>query len=161
MVNSSKTAGASAIATLALFALLALLGGALLGALSGSLLPGLYLTRGNTMMYFFSEPVSEYARIRGLLLSPEENDRVIGYYAMREYGRTDAPFLVDRFHREKSLHVKRIIVWLLGFSGNRGEVKAFIAKTYRVSAGPIKKEMEKTARRLWGGLEGVIPGDKK
>jgi len=156
MLKSVKLPGTPVIA------LLALLGGLILGSLPGSLLQRLYFTRGNTMMYLFSEPVREYAHVRELLVSPDENDRVIGYYAMREYDRTDAPFLVDRFHSEKSPRVKRLIVWLLGFSGNRNEVKSFIKKTYGVSGALVKKEMEKTALRLWGdGLEGIIPGVDK
>jgi hypothetical protein len=118
------------------------------GFFCGKLLKNLYLTSGLPLMYLFAEPEYEYFYIRSMVDSEEENARLLAYYAVKEYGRGNTSFFIERFTKEKSTHVKRALVWMLGFSKEKEEVLATFGKYYSVSDKAVQKAMRESAMRL-------------
>lgn len=118
------------------------------GFFCGKAFRNLYLTQGLTLLYLFAEPEYEYLYIRSMVDSEDENERLLAYYAVKEYGKDNTPFFIERFVKEKSPHVKRVLVWILGFSPDKEEVLATYAKYYSVSDRVIQKAMRESAIRL-------------
>ncbi len=122
--------------------------GAGAGFFCGKALRSLYLTQGATLLYLFAEPEYEYFYIRSMVDSEDENERLLAYYAVKEYGKDNTSFFIDRFTKEKSAHVKRVLVWLLGFSPDKEEALAMYGKYYSVSDKAIQKAMRESAQRM-------------
>lgn len=118
------------------------------GFFCGKAFRNLYLTQGVTLLYLFAEPEYEYLYIRSMVDSEDENERLLAYYAVKEYGKDNTSFFIDRFVKEKSPHVKRVLVWILGFSTEKEEVLAMYWKYYSVSDKVIQKTMRESAIRL-------------
>lgn len=118
------------------------------GFFCGNVLRNLYLTSGLTVMYLFAEPEYEYLYIRSMVDSDDENERLLAYYAIKEYGKDNTSFFIERFVKEKSTHVKRVLVWILGFSKDREAVLATYGKYYPVSDRVIQKTIRESAMRM-------------
>jgi hypothetical protein len=131
--------------TPALFAVI-LAAGLLVGGAAGTCMLRLYFSGGNPALYLFTETAGEYAYIQTKLRSGNELDRMTAYYALLEYGKLDSAFMIERFEKEQSIHLKRLIVWMMGQSGNSG-VTDYIRKKYNSSTPGLKKEMKKTMDR--------------
>lgn len=131
--------------------------GILLGLVLGALLSRGYLTAGNPAIHLFTEPGAEYRFIRARMESPAPEDRAVALYALLEYGKADAEFLIERYRAEKSALVKRIIVWALASAGGSGEMTGFIRREYPGAEALVKREMVRTLNRIGGaGTEDLI-----
>lgn len=86
-------------------------------------------------------PTQGFVRIYRSINSPDELERLDGYYAMREHRLVDEGFLIERFQYEQSPVVRRGIVWVLGFSTSRKRVVSFFAGLYPNTTPPIKLEI--------------------
>lgn len=139
-----------------LFAIVAA-AGIVMGAAIGSILVRYYFSGGSRAIYLITEPAAEYQFIRARIASDSPEERAVAYYALLEYGKADADFLVERYRRESLAYLKRIIVWSMGFSGNRDAVTGFIGKAYGEAAPPVKREMLRTLDRV-GGAEDLKRG---
>ncbi len=118
------------------------------GFFCGKVFRSLYLTQGLTLLYLFAESEYEYLYIRSMVDSEDESERMRAYYAVKEYGKDNTSFFIDRFVKEKSPHVKRLLVWILSFSPDKEEVLATYRKYYSVSDKIIQKAMRESAFRL-------------
>ena len=121
--------------------------GLFVGGASGACMLKHYFSEGNPALYLFTETAGEYAYIQAKLRSADELDRMIAYYALMEYGKLDPAFMIERFEKEHSIQLKRLIVWMMGQSTSISGVKEYIQKKYNSSDPIIKKEMKKTMDR--------------
>jgi hypothetical protein len=122
--------------------------GILMGVVIGSILVRSYFSGGSRAIFLITEPAVEYQHIRARIAGGSPEERVAAYYALLEYGKADAEFLIERYRREKPAYIRRILVWSMGFSGNRDEVSGFIRKAYGESEPLVKKEMIRTLSRI-------------
>ncbi|MCX7678711.1 MAG: hypothetical protein N2316_05780, partial [Spirochaetes bacterium] len=62
----------------------------------------------------------------------------------KRQGWGNAAFLIERFEKEKSIHVKRALVWLMRFSRQPEEVLEMCTRYYRISDKIVQKAMRET-----------------
>ena len=127
--------------------------GILMGAALGSILVRSYFSGGSRAIFLITEPAVEYQHIRARIASDSPEERAVAYYALLEYGKADADFLIERYRKENAAFIKRIIVWSMGFSGGRDTVTGFIRKSYGGAEPPVKREMLRTLDRVGGAEE--------
>lgn len=133
---------------IAIIALIILALSFLFGAGIGRFLLGRLVTGQDALAFVMSRPTREFVVISRLVNSRSELDRLSGYYALLDNGMLDTGFFAERLQKEISPVVRRTIVWILGFSGNREEALSVLSAAFD-SAGPrIKREVLLSMQRI-------------
>ncbi|HPJ34471.1 MAG TPA: hypothetical protein PK358_06525 [Spirochaetota bacterium] len=78
-----------------------------------------------------------------LLNSRNELNRLEGYYSYKESGLNDHEFLIKRYKIEKSVLIRKTIIWILESSGNDTEKLDIYKKLYEASPASLKKYLQK------------------
>jgi hypothetical protein len=133
--------------TLILFVFLFILSAGLaFGQIAGShIVSG--LLQGRRFVLLFYSPPFEYLRTASLLYSSEELKRLEGYYSLLDNKIIDNDLLFERYKQESEF-IKPVIVWLLGYSGEKDSVLKFISGEYANADQRVKKEILRTMKRL-------------
>lgn len=98
--------------------------------------------------FFIFRPAGEFFSVYSLINSRSELKRLSGYYSLMEYGHSDDAFLIERYSLERSPVVKRTIVWILGFSGERGPVMKFLSDAYPETSGALRVQILQSLSRV-------------
>ena len=118
------------------------------GLLAGrSLITG-YLKSGNPLAFMFYRPSFYYIEALQFLNSPIEMRRAAGYYALLDSGRIDLPYLLERYGKEDSPYIKRIIVWLMGFSHRQRKAVDALSEIYRDAPATVRMEILRSVSRI-------------
>lgn len=109
------------------------------GLASGSVLGGRALAdlyNGSfSALYLIYMPAGEYYRTAVLLNSPQELHRATGYYALLDNNGADLPFLLQRYKKEDSVFVKKIILWVTTQADDKSAAAAAIYSLKETAAG--------------------------
>jgi hypothetical protein len=105
------------------------------------------LLKGKRFVLLFYRPPFEYLKTANLLYSSEELERLEGYYSLLDNKIIDKDLLIDRYKQESEL-IKPVIIWLLGYSGDKNAVLRFISEEYTNADQRLKNEILKTMKRL-------------
>lgn len=128
------------------FLLMILLSGYAIGQTIGiKIIKG--IIKGDRSAFLLYKLPFEYIKTANLLSSPDELDRLEGYYSLLDNKLNDDELLIERFREESSL-VKSTIVWLLGYSGNKDKTLEFLSQEYSSANQRVKREILKTMKRL-------------
>ena len=104
------------------------------------------ISKGSLSLFLLYRPSSKYIETARLLRSNSETERLTGYYSLLENKKMDSDFLIKRYKKE-SLFIKRSIIWLLGFSGDKN-ISGFLAKEYIGATVNIKKEILRSIKKI-------------
>lgn len=118
------------------------------GLLAGSSLITGYLRSGNPLAFLFYRPSFYYIEALQFLNSPFEMRRAAGYYALLDSGRIDLPYLLERYGKENSPYIKRIIVWLIGFSPRQRRAVDALSEIYRDAPASVRMEILRSVSRI-------------
>jgi hypothetical protein len=122
--------------------------GGLAGTATGNFLITRLLTRGMRLGLLFYKPAFHFFVTGRLLDSPDETRRLEGYYSLLDSGRVEVPYLIERYRLESSIHVKRTIVWIMGYAADRDAAFDALSSLHRDAAPSVKKEAERSLKRL-------------
>ncbi len=129
---------------LAFLALLGIGGGLLAGR---SLITG-YLESGNPLAFLLYRPSFYYIETLQFLNSPSELRRAAGYYSLLDSDRIDIPYLLERYRREESHYMKRILVWLMGFSPQQRKAIDAFSQIFQEAPQAVKMEILRSISRI-------------
>jgi len=101
---------------------------------------------GHSILLF--RPAYDYFMTYGLINSNNEMKRLTGYYTLLESRYYNEDFLIDRYKKENSPVIKRTIVWILGFSGEKEKVITFYNGVYKESSRPIQRQIQEAYSRI-------------
>ncbi len=129
-----------------IFFLLILTVGYALGRVTGNrIVSG--LLEGKRFVLLFYQPPFEYLKTANQLYSSDELERLEGYYSLLDNKIIDTDLLIERYKQESEL-IKPLIIWLLGYSGEKEAVLRFISEEYASGDLRVKNEILKTMKRL-------------
>ncbi|HON79086.1 MAG TPA: hypothetical protein PK544_11380 [Spirochaetota bacterium] len=101
--------------------------------------------RSILLMY---RPSYDFIYLRNMMNSPNDLIRINSYYALFDYGKFDASILIDRYKQENTAYIKRILIWMMGFSEKKAYLKHFLTEEYSSALPGVKIEMLRTLKRL-------------
>jgi hypothetical protein len=105
------------------------------------------LLEGKRFVLLLYRPPFEYLKTANLLYSSNELERLEGYYSLLDNKIIDSDLLIERYKQESEL-VRPVIIWLLGYSGDKDAVLKFVSDEYTNADARLKKEILKTMKRL-------------
>ncbi len=94
------------------------------------------------------KPSERFYEVYNKINSNNELKRLSGYYALLDNHMIDPIFLKRRYKIEKSLLLKRTILWLLSFATNKDEVISFYRKIYKNSSNAQKVDILQFYKRI-------------
>jgi hypothetical protein len=122
--------------------------GYLIGDLLGTHMTQALVTHEKPYLLLLYRPAHEYIFLYDKLNDTNELNRLSGYYSLLEYKKIDNKFLMDRYRREKSLYIKRSIIWILGFSEDRSGAIDFFSSIYKSAPLEIQLEILRSIKRM-------------
>jgi hypothetical protein len=123
------------------------IGGYYSGKLTGSYAVKKMVTDGGGIFFLLFRPAHQFFQVYRMLNSNSEVIRLSGYYSMLDNNIIDEEFLEKRYLDERSIPVKRSIIWLMGFSGDFEEIKKFFNEIYDESPREVKREILRIFQR--------------
>lgn len=78
-----------------------------------------YILGESRLRLLFSVPAMDLITLNKSLYSFDIFKRASAYYSLVDFNLIDIPFLEERFKVEKSLYIKKIIVWVIAHSENK------------------------------------------
>ncbi len=124
------------------------IGGCILGLGAGHFILKLVIRNPLFSPFLIYRPSRDFFASYRLVNSTNELERLAGYYALRENGLIDIPFLEERYSQEESPVTRRAIVWVLGASKNVKNVTAFFEKIYPSATDSVRQEMLRSLKSL-------------
>lgn len=146
VMKGTRTAYKNSMVTALVF-LAVFSAGYFLGKGAGAGLMSSLLTGGGRLVLLLYMPSARYLETIGYLDSGNELTRLAGYYSLLDNKKLDADFIIDRYREEKSVFVKRTLVWLMGFAADDGKIFDVFVDTYGSADGSVKREMIRTLKR--------------
>ncbi len=101
----------------------------------------LYLFRRAALPFFFPGYSSTYHAAVALMNSPDELQRLSGYYALIQLGTIDEGLLFKRLSGESNPAIKRSIVWILGRSELSKTAAKTLARIFDESSASVREEI--------------------
>ncbi|HSV98387.1 MAG TPA: hypothetical protein VLM75_15820 [Spirochaetota bacterium] len=144
---TARTRRAEAVISLVCVVALGVTGFAM-GQAGGRLLMKDYLTGGGRLVPLLYRPSFQHFTTAAMLGSEDELRRLAGYYALLEGDAIDVDFLVERYGMERSIVIRRTIVWLMGFSRDVREAADACAGLYESAPREVREEILRSIKRL-------------
>jgi hypothetical protein len=123
------------------------IGGYYSGRFAGSRAVKKMVVGGEGLYFLLFRPAHQFFQVYRMLNSDSEIIRLSGYYSMLDNNIIDEEFLERRFRGERSIPVRRTIIWLLGFSGDFEDIKKFFNTIYDKSHREVKREILRIFQR--------------
>ncbi len=127
------------------FFLLFLSAGLFLGSAAGrNMIEGMYRGKLSVLTLLY-RPAVQFYETAGLINSRNELDRITGYYGLAEGPVPGTEYLAECCRNEKSLSVKKVIIWLMKIRGDRQEVLEALNSLCETASGEELDFLKKAA----------------
>lgn len=128
--------------------LLAALAGYTIGYTVNILFSNIFLKGDSRSILLLYRPSYDFIYLRDKMNNSNDLIRISAYYALFEYGKFDDSILIDRYKQENTAYIKRIIIWMMSFSGNKKYINRFLSEEYASALPGVRIEMLRTLKRL-------------
>lgn len=123
------------------------IGGYYSGRFTGDIAVKKMVTGGEGLFFLLFRPAYQFFHVYRMLNSSSDVIRLSGYYSLLDNNIIDRDFLKGRFLDERSVPVKRTIIWIMGFSDDFEDTKKFFNEIYDGSSREVKKEILRIFQR--------------
>lgn len=121
--------------------------GVFTGVISGGTIMSGFVSAGTRVPFVFFTPSLEFFNIYRMINSPDEMERLSGYYSLYEKKIPHVEFLSERFDDERSVTIKRTIIWIIGGSQDRAASVRFFERVFDLNDTSVKTEIIKSLKR--------------
>ncbi len=123
-----------------------------IGVAAGNVFIRSFITGKSRLLLLLFRPSSGFIKSIAMLNSSNELERLTGYYSMLYNDKIDMDYLMERYKMETSVHLKRTIIWLTGYSRDTGRMVDEFTVLYNGADPVVKKEILRTLHRRETGL---------